>query len=152
VQIRQLSLKQQVVVIGSAYIARATCACTAAPDSLLHRGNHRGMLTHAQVIVGTPNRNIPSTALKMIGGLRKLTGFPFKIGEIPIIAILFQLLKLIFEKLIKRHGVFFLLVQLMQRRMTRPLALLPVVYRLGASYFCTYRQVLIELPATFPPP
>jgi len=73
----------------------------------------------------------------MIGGLRKLTGFPFKIGEIPIIAILFQLLKLIFEKVIKRPGGSFLLVQFTQERMTRPLELLDLLYSLGASCFCT---------------
>ena len=115
------------VVVGSAYIARAASACTATPNRLLHRGNHRGMLTHAQVIVGTPNRNVPSAALKMIGGLREFSGFPFKISKIPIVAILFQLLKLIFEKVIKRHGVFFLLVQLVQGRMTKPAGSAPCV-------------------------
>jgi hypothetical protein len=87
----------------------------------------------------------------VIGRLRKLTRFTFKISKIPIVAILFQLLKLIFEKVIKRHGVFFLLVQFTQERMKRPLALLYMVYSRDHSDFCTYRQVLSVLPATFQP-
>jgi hypothetical protein len=123
-QIRQLRLKQQVVVIGSAYIARATGAGTTAPDSLLHRGYHRRMLAHTQIVVGAPNRDVTRATVKAIGRLRKLTRFTFKISKIPIVAILFQLLKLIFEKVIKRHVVFFLLVQFTQERMKRPLLLL----------------------------
>ena len=151
-QIRQLCLKQQVVVIGSAYIARAPGASTAAPNSLLHRGYHRRMLAHAQIVVGAPNRDVTRATVKVIGRLRKLTRFTFKISKIPIVAILFQLLKLIFEKVIKRHGVFFLLVQFTQERMKRPLALLCMVYRRDRFDFCIYRQVLSVLPATFQPP
>jgi hypothetical protein len=80
------------------------------------------MLPHAQVIVGTPNRNVASAAVKVIGGLRKLTCFPFKISKIPIVSILFQLLKLIFEKVVKRHAIVFLLVRFTQGPMKRPLA------------------------------
>jgi hypothetical protein len=94
------------VMIGATDITRATRASATTTHCLLHRRNHSWMLSHAQIIIGTPNRHIAGSALKVIGGTRKLPSTTFQIGKIPIVAILFQLVELIFEKTVKRHSTF----------------------------------------------
>src|SRR3984893_11096955 len=67
---------------GPGNVARAACASSNAIEGLMHRFEHRRMLAHAEIIVGTPDGHPILQA--MIKGLRKVTGAPLEIGKDPI--------------------------------------------------------------------
>ena len=70
VQIRELSLELHVIVAGTGDIARAAGAGTDGIDRLVHGGDDGRVLTHAEVVVGAPDRNgtrLP-LALEVLGG------------------------------------------------------------------------------------
>ena len=75
VQICQFPLKQQVIMICPWDIARATSSGAAAGDSLAHRFNHHGILSHAKVIIGTPDGHILHLAIMMTRRMRKFATF-----------------------------------------------------------------------------
>jgi hypothetical protein len=66
----------------SGNVACAACAGYNSIECFVHRFEHRRMLTHPEIIVGTPDGHLLSRA--MIKGLRKAAGAPLKIGKDPI--------------------------------------------------------------------
>ena len=54
VEVGKLMFQKHVVMAGPANVARPTRAGSDPIDSLMHRSEHRRMLAHAKVIVGTP--------------------------------------------------------------------------------------------------
>jgi hypothetical protein len=70
-------------------------------DSLAHRCQHYWVLTHAQVIVGTPNCHLVLQAL--INRLREMTDVPPKIGKDPISVFPSHDLEMRLDELIEVH-------------------------------------------------
>ena len=64
---------------GSRNVARPARAGSDPIDSLMHCCEHRRMLAHAQVIVGTPDGNL--ILLTMIKGLRKVAGASLQVRK-----------------------------------------------------------------------
>ena len=62
-QLCERLFQQDMVVIGAADIARPAGAGAALVDGDVHGCEHRGVLPHAQVVVGAPHGDIFSGAL-----------------------------------------------------------------------------------------
>jgi hypothetical protein len=63
VQARQLGLELDVIVRGPGNVAGASGTCTDPIDRLVHGRKHVWMLAHAQVIVGTPHRDVAHSTI-----------------------------------------------------------------------------------------
>src|ERR1700730_2180870 len=71
VVVGELMFQKHVVMAGPGNVARPARAGSDVIDSLMHRCDHRRMLAHAQIIVGTPDSNL---IFQMVEGLRKVAG------------------------------------------------------------------------------
>ena len=67
---------------GSGNVACAARAGSDPIECFVHRCEHRRMLAHAEVIVGTPDGHLVLQAV--IEGLWKMAWAPFEIGKDPI--------------------------------------------------------------------
>ena len=102
-QIGQFAFQQQMIMVGAADIAGAARPGAGALHRLTHRLDHRRMLAHAQIIVGTPDSDILYPIRRMVGGTGKFARLTFKLGEVPIVAFGFQSVELFVEKIVKVH-------------------------------------------------
>src|SRR5215831_14785937 len=80
-EVRQFALEQDVIMIGTRDIARATGARTATIEGLMHGGEHRRMLPHSEIVVGTPDRDFLLSAIGMKCRPRKAPCFPLEVSE-----------------------------------------------------------------------
>jgi hypothetical protein len=64
------------------------------------------MLTHAEVVVRTPNRHFTTNALIVPRRPWELTAAPFQISEYPVPAFAAEAIKLTLEKLLVIHVIF----------------------------------------------
>ena len=97
VQIGELGLELDVIVGGAGDVARAAGAGADRLDRLVHGGEHRRVLAHAEIIVGAPHRHVADAALgEMIGG-RVGPAAALQIGEDAVAAFLMQRLKVLAE-------------------------------------------------------
>ncbi len=62
VQVGELALQQDVVVVGAGDVAGAAGAGAAAVERLVHGGEHLGVLAHAEIVVGAPDRDLAAVA------------------------------------------------------------------------------------------
>ena len=99
----EVLFQQYMFVIGAGYIARAARTCPATIQRFMHGVEHIRVLTHAKVVIGTPDGHFPAHALVMARRARELPAAPFKIGEDPIAAFAPQAIKLTLEKLLVIH-------------------------------------------------
>jgi len=67
------------VMAGSLYVARPARAGSDPIESVMHCCEHRRMLAHSQVIVGTPDGNL--ILQTMIKGLRKVAGASLQVRK-----------------------------------------------------------------------
>ena len=81
-------------MIGPRDIAGTAGAGAATVDGLVHRGEYDGVLSHSQIVVGAPYRHIARSLSAVMGGLRKIAHFAFKIGKYAITPFLAQAFQL----------------------------------------------------------
>jgi hypothetical protein len=89
--------------IGPGNVPRAAGAGSNAVEDFMHGPEHRRMLAHAEIIVGTPDSH--SILQAMIKGLRKVTGAPFEVGKDPISVFPSDELETRLKELIEIHRV-----------------------------------------------
>jgi hypothetical protein len=99
----QIPFEQHMFMIGARDISRATRARTAAVQSVMHGMQHIRVLTHPEVIIGTPNRHLPPHTLIVPRRAREFTTAPFQIGENAIPAFATQAIKLTLEEFFVIH-------------------------------------------------
>ena len=77
---RTLELDQRPV--GARNVARAAGADAELAGGLLHRGDHRGMLAHAEIVVGAPDGDLARVVGRVaIEGARKPPGDALEVGK-----------------------------------------------------------------------
>ena len=80
VQVGQLALELDVVVVGARDVAGAAGAGAAAVQRLVHGGDHRGVLAHAEIVVGAPDGDLLLLG-PVVGGAGEAPGLALEIGE-----------------------------------------------------------------------
>jgi hypothetical protein len=100
VVVGELMFQKHVVMAGPGNVARPARAGSDVIDSLMHRCEHRRMLAHAQIIVGTPDSNL---TFQMVEGLRKVAGASLEVRKDPIAIFASDELETRFKELIEIH-------------------------------------------------
>ena len=103
VQVGKLALEQDMVVTGARDIPGASRTRATVVDGVFHRLDHLGMLAHAEIIIGTPNRHVFLFAAGMARCARKIAAMPLEIGEHAVTAFLVKFVQLAFEKRFEIH-------------------------------------------------
>lgn len=70
---------------------------------MLHRRDHLGMLSHAEIIVGTPDGDLLATVFGVARRLRELAGLTLEIGKNTVAAFLMQAVQRMIEKGFEIH-------------------------------------------------
>src|SRR5687767_126283 len=86
------------VVRGARYVARAARACANIVEGLLHGRDDGGVLSHAEIIIGTPNGDFPGRKPFMKGGFGKPAPAAARFGKNSIAAFRFNLRYCVDEK------------------------------------------------------
>ena len=81
VQIRQFFLQEHMIVVRAADVAGAASTGTAFVQRLCHGGDDVGMLTHAEVVVGAPDRDIALACRARMTRARKIAARACNIHE-----------------------------------------------------------------------
>src|SRR5690606_31047774 len=84
VQIGELQFELYQRVVGAGDIARAAGAGTHAFRSALHGGDHIGMLSHAKIVIGTPDGDLLGFAISAPYCTGKCARDALQIGENPV--------------------------------------------------------------------
>ena len=103
-QVAQFALEQHVEMVGAGNVARTAGAGAAAVDRGVHRGQHLRMLAHAQIIVGTPDRDFLPGTVPVPGRLREMPRMALDIGEHAIAAFPVQIVDPLAEETVVLHG------------------------------------------------
>src|SRR5580700_10967669 len=69
----------------------------------MHRRQHFRVLAHAEIVVGTPHRNLATTVAAMVHRPREMTGSAFEIGKNAVASLAPQLTQLPLEKSLVIH-------------------------------------------------
>ena len=80
-QVGQFSFQHDVVMGRSRNIAGTACPAAHSVQGLRHRVDHFGVLSHAQIIVRTPDHDIARTIGPMMLRIGESTAFALDIGE-----------------------------------------------------------------------
>ena len=116
VQIGQFALQQHVIVIGACDIACPARAGTAAIERLMHCCEHRGMLAHAEVIIGAPHRYFAGAAPVTMLGARERARLTLQICKYAIPALAMKAFELPAEMSLVVHDVLLLSIATGARR------------------------------------
>src|SRR5215472_8846543 len=101
VQVGDLALEQEMDVTIARDVAGTAGARSHGAQRLLHRSEDGRVLTHAEVVVRTPNGHLGADAV--IKGTRKTTATPLEIGKDAIAPLGKQPLQALFEKAFVVH-------------------------------------------------
>ncbi len=103
-QVRELALKQDMVMVGAGNVAGAAGTSATLVDRRLH-GFHDGfVLAHAEIVVGTPDGHILRAVFSVADRLREVAALALEIGEYAIPAFLVQTIQLVLEKGLEIHS------------------------------------------------
>src|SRR6516165_1230012 len=72
------------IMIGARDIARATGARPVTIEGLMHGSEHRWMLPHSEIVVGTPDRDFLLSAIGMKCRPRKAPCLPLEVSKNPV--------------------------------------------------------------------
>ena len=81
VQVGELGLQLDVIVGRAGNVAGAARAGADRVDRLVHGGDHGGMLTHAEIVVGAPHGDRAGLGTREVLGRRKRAAAPLQIGK-----------------------------------------------------------------------
>src|SRR5690606_21206659 len=98
-----LAFEQHVVVIGAGDVPGAARARAAALERLVHCGQHRGVLTHAEIVVRAPDGHLGADA--MLESAREASRATLEIGEDTITPLALQCLYPVAEEGLVVHAV-----------------------------------------------
>ena len=87
VQIGQFVFQQDMMMVGARNIARAPCPGAAFVDHPVHRFGYLGMLAHAEIIVGAPDRDLGGAVFHIAGSMGIGASLAFDLGEHPVTAL-----------------------------------------------------------------
>ena len=105
-QIGDLRLQQHVIVVGAGNIAGTAGPGAATVDGCVHGCQDIGVLTHTEIIVGAPDRDLAYLAVHMHGSPGEFSGLTFQVGEYAIAALIPQRGYLIGEETFVIHVTF----------------------------------------------
>src|SRR5665811_577490 len=77
-------------MIRASDIASAASAGAHARCHLDHGAGHLGVMSHAEIVVGTPDYHLARAARGMPEGMRKTAGDAFEVGKYPVTALIPQ--------------------------------------------------------------
>ena len=100
-QIGQLAFEQYMGVAGSGDVAGTPGPGAGAAQLLCHRGQHLGVLAHAEIIVRAPYRDFGADAV--IVGAREPAAAPLQIREDTIAPLAMERVDPRFEKVVEIH-------------------------------------------------
>ena len=98
------ALEQDMAMVGSRDIAGAASTSAAALGRLFHRGDHLGVLAHAEIVVGTSDGHVLNTVFSVADRLRELARLAFEIGKDAVATFVMQAIQRIAEKCFEIHG------------------------------------------------
>ena len=109
VQIGEFGFQFDVVMRGTGNVARAARARARGVDCFMHGGEHAGVLAHAEIIVGAPDRDGALGAARLQFGEGVSPAAPDDIRKHPVTPFAAQFRQCVFERLAigKRHGHYF---------------------------------------------
>src|SRR5262245_6538858 len=103
-QVGELTLEQNMVVVGARNIPGAPSTRATLVDGELHRLGDLGMLAHAEIVVGTPDGDVLLFACGIIADrLGKLAPLALQIGEYAVTAFIVQAVQFAFEETFEIH-------------------------------------------------
>ena len=103
-QVRQLALEQHVVMVRAGDVARPTCAGAARIQCRMHRANDGGVLPHAEIVVGAPDRHFLRAAIGMARRARKGAAVAFQFSEDAVAPFAVEPIDLLAEVGLVVHG------------------------------------------------
>ena len=96
-------LKQDMIMVGAGNIPGPARTGAATVDGRDHRVAHQGVLSHAKIIVRTPNGDIRQRIVFVPNRARETATFSLKISENPVSALSLQALDLVTEETVVIH-------------------------------------------------
>ena len=102
-QVGELALKQDMLMIGAGDIAGAAGPGAAAIESFMHRGEHLGVLPHAEVVVRAPDRHVMGLAAVVARRRREFANTSLQVSKNAVAPVLLQDIQLLSEKLFVLH-------------------------------------------------
>ena len=103
-KVGELSLEQDMVVVGPADVARAARPRAALVERRMHRIEHDGGLAHAEIVVRAPDGDILDRAVDVTLGLGEGPALPLEVGEYAIGPFAAQGVELVLEQCVVVHG------------------------------------------------
>ena len=101
VQVGDLALEQQVEMVVARDVAGAAGPGTHRPQRLLHCREHRRMLTHAEIVVRAPDRDLGADAV--VEGARKPAAAPLDVGKDAVASLGAQCVEAFVEEAVVIH-------------------------------------------------
>ncbi len=102
-EVGKLLFEQDVVVVGAGDVAGAAGTGATLVDGEFHRLGHFRVLAHAEIIVGTPDRDIRRAFGRIARRLGEAALLALKVGENAIAAFLMQAVQLVLEESLEVH-------------------------------------------------
>ena len=84
VEVGEFLLQEHVIMVGAGNVSGAARAGSASVDCLVHRLQHRWMLAHAEIVVGTPDGDLARAAGAVMRRVGEPPRLPLQIGEDPV--------------------------------------------------------------------
>ena len=103
-QVGQFPFEQNVEMVRSGNIAGAARAGAATVNRVVHGPQHVRMLTHAQIVVGAPDRYFARHTVLASRCSREISGMTLDIGEHPVAAFPVQMVDLLLEETVVVHA------------------------------------------------
>ena len=103
-QVSELMLQHHMAVVRAGDVAGPASTGTEPVQSLVHGGDHRGMLSHAQIVVRAPHRNGSLATRPVMRGMREIPSMPFQIREDAVVALSPEAIELFAKQRLIVHG------------------------------------------------
>jgi hypothetical protein len=97
VQIRELGFELDMIMRGAGNVARAAGTGAYRVNGFMHGGPHGGVLAHAEIIVGAPDRHPLRSARGEMLGIRISAATALQVCEYPVAALTVQRLQVVLE-------------------------------------------------------
>src|SRR5260370_27696931 len=154
-QVRKFPFKQHMIVIRAGNVARATRPSAAMIKRVMHRSKNQRMLSHAEIIVGTPHADGLGSFGAVVLGPWKRSSLPLKICEHPVTTFGAQLVKLSVEEVAVVHCISCRRLAPVSAKQASPNARADGVLKRAASYqfpcSCSFKRAFdISIPHARP--
>ncbi len=103
VQIGEFLFEKHMVVVGAGDVAGAAGTGATLVDGKLHRLRDRGILAHAEIIVGTPDCDVLRAVCRVAGRPGEVALLALQVGENAVAAFLMQAAQFVLEESLEVH-------------------------------------------------